>query len=280
MAETKDEQVKKIVDAVNKAEQRKKKVKGKTKGKKQTKKGNKTVADETVSKETTKRTKSKNKIKGMAKKVAEELKGTIKDKNEVDKTLDLYDTIKESPLRKVSNPDSRSNAAKKFIESELDGQTINKNGIHPGMLMTFQYNMPKTKDKLEYYDANPCVIFFGEIKTTEGKRVLGFNLHYYPPVLRYKLMDWIFDTFKSYFLKKWDSDKTQNIGGFSYPFITNALNKAKLDFGIREYIPQLMTNVKKVPPKYFQVAVFTEGQFMKETRQQILSYWKGKGQSF
>ena len=54
------------------------------------------------------------------------------------------------------------------------------------------------------------------------------------------------------------------------------LEKAKLDFGIREYIPQLMAKVTPIPVSGWQKAVFTEGHFRKETREQILSYWKNK----
>ena len=54
------------------------------------------------------------------------------------------------------------------------------------------------------------------------------------------------------------------------------LQKAKLDFGVRMYVPQLMANIRPIPPMYWQKAVFTEGHFKKETRAQILSYWKNK----
>jgi hypothetical protein len=57
------------------------------------------------------------------------------------------------------------------------------------------------------------------------------------------------------------------------------LQKAKLDFGIRMYIPQLMHQIQPIPPKDWQKAVFTEGHFRKETRVQILNYWKNKSMS-
>ena len=50
----------------------------------------------------------------------------------------------------------------------------------------FDYFEPATEEDLEYYDAMPCTIFFGIIKTEEGPRVMGFNNHYYPPKIRFK----------------------------------------------------------------------------------------------
>jgi hypothetical protein len=58
--------------------------------------------------------------------------------------------------------------------------------------------------------------------------------------------------------------------------LISQLEKAKLDFGIREYIPMLMAKVTPIPVSGWQKAVFTEGHFKKETRQQILNYWKNK----
>ena len=63
---------------------------------------------------------------------------------------------------------------------------------------------------------------------------------------------------------------------FNYKMLISQLQKAKLDFGIREYIPKLMTKVTPIPAAGWQKAVFTEGHFKKETRQQILNYWKNK----
>jgi hypothetical protein len=60
--------------------------------------------------------------------------------------------------------------------------------------------------------------------------------------------------------------------------LISQLQKAKLDFGIREYIPMLMAKVTPVPVSAWPKAVLTEGHFKKETREQILSYWKNKAQ--
>jgi hypothetical protein len=61
--------------------------------------------------------------------------------------------------------------------------------------------------------------------------------------------------------------------------LISQLQKAKLDFGIREYIPNLMASVTPIPVANWPKAVLTEGHFKKETREQILNYWKNKTDS-
>ena len=173
-----------------------------------------------------------------------------------------------------SNVRERDKKVRKFIDEALDPQN-NRTAI-PGQLVMFNYFEPATKEDLKYYDAMPCTIFFGIVKTQNGPRVLGFNIHYYPPRIRYQLMDRIFDIFKPFYLKSWDDPLKAEITDFSYKMLMRQLQKAKLDFGVRMYIPNLMHKITPIPPMYWQKAVFTEGKFKKETRTQILNYWRNK----
>ena len=168
----------------------------------------------------------------------------------------------------------RDTKVRKIVENNI--KTTNSAKIFPGQLVMFNYFTPKTEEQLKYYDAMPCTIFFGNIKTEDGPRVLGFNIHYYPPPIRYKLMDRIFEIFKPIYMNSWDSSLPEEISYFNYRMLIQQLQKAKLDFGIRMYIPQLMHKITPIPPMYWQKAVFTEGRFRKETREQILNYWKNK----
>lgn len=178
----------------------------------------------------------------------------------------------ESQLYKA-NVQRRDVIVRKFIDENVN--TKNSSSVLPGQLVMFNYFQPKTEEQLKYYDAMPCTIFFGIVKTKEGPRVIGFNIHYYPPKIRYQLMDRIFDIFKPYYLESWNG-LNEEISDFNYRMLIRQLQKAKLDFGIREYIPSLMHKITPIPPKYWQKAVFTEGRFKKETRAQILNYWKNK----
>lgn len=168
----------------------------------------------------------------------------------------------------------RDNTVRKFVDENV--AITNAQPIYPGQLVMFNYFQPKTEEQLEYYDAMPCTIFFGIINTKEGKRVMGFNIHYYPPKIRFMVMDRIFDIFKPLYLESWDSPLNSEMSDFNYKMLIRQLQKAKLDFGIRLYIPQLMHKIEPIPPKYWQKAVFTEGRFKKKTREQILKFWRDK----
>lgn len=178
------------------------------------------------------------------------------------------------PVLYKANVIRRDTLARKFIDENV--QTTNTNPIFPGQLVMFNYFQPKTKEQLKYYDAMPCTIFFGIKKTDEGVRVIGFNIHYYPPRIRFQIMDRIFDIFKPLYLESWDKSLGSEMSDFNYKMLMRQLQKAKLDFGIRMYIPELIHKIMPIPPKYWQKAVFTEGKFKKQTRLQILNYWKDK----
>lgn len=179
----------------------------------------------------------------------------------------------ESSLFKA-NVVKRDRNVRKFVDEHIE--VTNSKPIFPGQLVMFNYFQPKTEEQLKYYDAMPCTIFFGIVKTDEGPRVIGFNIHYYPPRIRYQIMDRIFDIFKPFYLESWETPLQTEMSDFNYKMLIRQLQKAKLDFGIRLYIPQLMKKIEPIPPKYWQKAVFTEGHFKKETRAQILNYWKNK----
>lgn len=182
--------------------------------------------------------------------------------------------IEGEPGLYKANIKRRDVKVRRFVDKEL--KQANKSEVFPGQLVMFNYFMPKTEPQLQYYDAMPCTIFFGIVKTKEGPRVLGFNLHYYPPKIRFQLMDRIFDIFKPFYIKNWTEPMSNEVSDFNYKMIMKQLEKANLDFGIRMYIPNLMHKIVPIPPKHWQKAVFTEGHFKKETREQILKYWKSK----
>lgn len=195
-----------------------------------------------------------------------------------DKTFQLIKAIRgkkqknndgEASLYKA-NVISRDRRVRKITE-ELSLGT--EKSMLPGQLIMFNYFEPKTKEDLEYYDAMPCTIFFGTIKTDNGPRVIGFNLHYYPPKIRYAVLDRIFDIFKPMYLESWDKPLDSEIPDFNYKMIMRQLQASKLDFGIREYIPKLMAKITPIPPNMWQKAVFSEGRFKKRTREAILKYW-------
>ena len=191
------------------------------------------------------------------------------------KNYSLIKEIREDNLYKA-NVQRRNNSARKYIELNCT-EGINKpKNILPGQLIMFNYFEPKTKEDLEYYDAMPCTIFFGVHKTKDGDRVIGFNIHYYPPRIRYRLMDRVFTIFESSYTNRWSKPLNKEIPVFSYELFMYQLKNAKLDFGVRMYIPKLMAQITPVPPNSWHKAVFTEGAFKKTTREAIMNYWRRK----
>ena len=92
-------------------------------------------------------------------------------------------------------------------------------------------------------------------------------------------MDTIFEIHKNAYLQSWDKPLTKEMPGFDYNMFIHRLRDAKLDFGIRMYDPELMREIRPLPPKAWSKAVFTEGRFKKQTREAILKYWKDRADS-
>jgi hypothetical protein len=203
-------------------------------------------------------------------------KETISNKSKSNKAPKDFNMLKAIRAEKdyKSNVKRRDINSRKYIDENYDIK--GKPSILPGQLIMFNYFEPATKDKLEYYDAMPCTIFFGIVNTKNGKRVIGFNIHYYPPRIRFQLLNRIFEIFKPIYSKQFNTTLTEEMSYFNYKMLISQLQKAKLDFGIREYIPNLMAKIIPIPVSAWPKAVLTEGHFRKETREQILNYWKNK----
>jgi hypothetical protein len=186
---------------------------------------------------------------------------------------DLYKAIKQEEWFKNST-EVRDDRSREFIESQCDTIAVDKSLVI-GNMVYFDYFEPKLQEELDYYDAKPVVLLFGRTMTKQGKRVIGFNIHYYPPSMRFRVLSKIVSIFKDNFLKKtWWNGQTSDMSAMDYKFLLKQLEKAKLTFGVREYIPELMRRARVVPPQYFSKVVFTEGAFKKRTRQMVMNYWK------
>lgn len=193
--------------------------------------------------------------------------------NKAPKDFNVLKAIRSEPNYKT-NVRRRDYRSRKYVANNY--KTKGRASILPGQLIMFNYFKPKTEEKLPYYDARPCTIFFGIVNTNEGVRVIGFNIHYYPPRIRFQLMNRIYEIFKPIYEKEFNYPLKNELSNFNYKMLISQLQKAKLDFGIREYIPALMSTITPIPVVGWSKAVLTEGHFKKETRDQILAYWKDK----
>lgn len=223
-------------------------------------------------------------------KIRKENKGSKKSSRKLsDKLEDSEDTvnpnkfslmkeIKKHDLYKVSNRDKKARKELEEYKKENKGIT-SKTNITPGQLVLFKYLNPKTKEELEYYDASPCTIFFGVFNSSQGKRVLGFNVHYFPPALRYRIMDKIYEMYKPVYRKYFEKGAPKELDGFDYKFLTDELERQNLSFAVRMYIPNLIGDTYIVPPKMWPTALMTEGWFKKETRAAIMNFFKKDAKS-
>jgi hypothetical protein len=191
----------------------------------------------------------------------------------------LMQEVKKHPLYTKSNRDAKAREMIEEYKQKQEKKMTSKNNITPGQLVLFKYLNPKTKEELEYYDASPCTIFFGIFNSKEGKRVLGFNIHYFPPQLRYRIMDKIYEMYRPVYRKYFETGVPQELDGFDYRFLTDELERHNLSFAVRMYIPSLIGDTYIVPPKLWPTSMMTEGWFKKETRAAIMNYFKSDAKS-
>lgn len=195
------------------------------------------------------------------------------------KNFSLSQEIKKHPLFRISNRDKKARMMVDEYREENKNLLTSKRNITPGQLVLFKYLNPKTREELEYYDASPCTIFFGIFNSSQGKRVLGFNVHYFPPQIRYRIMEKIYQMYKPIYTKYFEKGVPKDLDGFDYRYLTDELEKHNLSFAVRMYIPRLIGDTFIVPPEMWPTALMTEGWFKKETRAAIMSYFKKDAKS-
>lgn len=204
--------------------------------------------------------------------MAKKVNKVISKKDKAPQNFDLLKSIKKEKAYK-EDVKKRDADVRDWITENYKPKT--KGTVLPGQMIMFNYFEPKTKEELEFYDAMPCCLFFNTFNTKEGeKRVLAFNIHYYPPKIRYIIVDRIFSIFKPLYMKSWDEPLKNGMSYMQYKMLMEQLEDQGLAFGVREYIPNLMHSIRPIAPKDWNKVVFTEGKFRKRTREQILNYWQ------
>lgn len=188
------------------------------------------------------------------------------------KTYSLITEIREDPLYK-SNVVRRDARARRIIAAHGHPAGVGK--LVAGNIYLMEYFEPKTKEQLEYYDAMPCSLIFGKFKTKKNEpRILAFSLHYFPPRIRFSVLNKVMEIYKEIYKDSWKDGLDSDLSFLQYAQLLYLLQKAKLQFAVHEYIPNLIGDCIMVPPSLWHLAAFTEGRFKKRTRQMILNYWK------
>lgn len=215
----------------------------------------------------------------MAKKATTKLATRQVPRNKVDhqyktmpKTYSLLKEIREGALYRA-HVDRRDIRARKIIEQH--GTPVAPGHLIAGNLYLMEYFYPKTEQQLEYYDAMPCSIIFGKFKTKKGEpRVLAFSIHYFPPRVRFQVMNKVMEIYQNIYKGDWKTGLGKDLSFLQYQQLIYLLKRAKLEFAVHEYIPKLIGDCILVPPSLWHIAVFTEGRFKKQTREAIMKKWQ------
>ena len=146
----------------------------------------------------------------------------------------------------------------------------------PGQIVLFGYSEPKYKEELEYYDKTPLVLFCGITRTEDGNiREIGFNLHYYPPRIRARILNITYEVFKTHFQKSFNDPTHKPAGFINYKALKTMLKRnIKIAFGIKMYIPVLRGKSYVLPTRLLPTAFYTEGHFSKATLAQVQKFWR------
>lgn len=192
------------------------------------------------------------------------------DSDEIDNWR-MDEAIQSNPLAKKPI-NMRSKMAYREIMTNVKPT---KKYLLPGEMCVFNYSSPKYQAELDYYDATPFVLFFGITRTEQGViREIGFNLHYYPPFARLKILNTVYEVFKSYYTKYFNNSPHKANKFVNYKLLKRMLANQKIKFGLKMYVPVLRGNTYVLPTKLIPIAAHTEGHFSGATLSQIKSFWR------
>lgn len=208
--------------------------------------------------------------------------GNIKDLQRLNKMIYSPEEIKHFRMDEAINENplvhKPINMRSKFAYSEIiKNLKPTSHYLLPGQLVCFEYLEPKFKEDLEYYDRTPLTLFFGITRTEDGNiREVGFNLHYYPPFARARVLNTVFEVFRHYYGDKYFNDPPNKPNTFvSYKALKALCNRhSKIAFGVKMYIPVLRSRSYILPSRLWPTAFYTEGHFSKATLAQIQHFWR------
>ena len=187
------------------------------------------------------------------------------------KHFDMHLALESHPLaHKPVN--MRSRLAYKELTDHIKP---NPRYLLPGMFAVFGYRHPKYEEQLPYYDATPAVIFCGITRTNDDTiRELGFNLHYFPPFTRARIIEVVYSTFRKYYDKHFNDAPRSPYSFIDYNKLKRMLDRYGIGFGLRMYIPVLRSQTYVVPTRLISTMMYTEGHFSGATLAQIQRFWR------
>lgn len=128
---------------------------------------------------------------------------------------------------------------KESIRTSTDFIAKTSEPFKPGKIYIFRYNDPKTPN-LPWWDRNPISLSIG--RNTLGNDV-GINLNLLPPKAKSKLLDNVYEVYKTNIKKSIGASRGRNrtlnekFLPLDYTKIKGYLKKFGFDFAVRSYIP-------------------------------------------
>lgn len=183
----------------------------------------------------------------------------------------------EAYKEKFLNNQNERNAIKWFLSTlrgtqkdqvavgDLDPNLLLKNrratvNFIPGQIYFMRYD-PKLKDELPYYDTAPLFILLN----VYDDRFLALNLHYVPPLLRQKMIDFMLSTITA---NKWDHKTKAKI---NYGMVKSMSELAILKPAIKSYLfDHMRSKIVRIPAENWKMVGYLRvDRFVKATRQKV-----------
>ena len=146
----------------------------------------------------------------------------------------------------------------------------------PGQIVCFSYNAKYDEELEDGWDKTPLVVFCGIGRTKDGNiREIGVNLHWFPPHTRVNVLNKIYEVFKPYFNKYFNTASTKPNAIISYDQLKHIIKtNQKIGVAIKMYIPILRGTSYLIPTRLLPTALYTEGHFKHKTLQEIFKFWR------
>lgn len=191
-------------------------------------------------------------------------------------SFDFWEAMQNNEIAKSRNP---AKAAVEWYQKEYvqnPERYVKRRIMQPGTLCMFDYDDPKYKEELAFYDTQPLVLCLQPFITKDEKiRILGLNLHLLPPKIRQLVLYQAFLLYKSEYTAQLFTDKKALQVNVNWRQIKRQLEKYGAGFCIRMYIPSRQKNVVEFRQEDWSKAIYIPSKgYKKTTIQKLEKLWR------
>lgn len=191
-------------------------------------------------------------------------------------TYDFWDRMHSNEIAKARQPEKA--AVEWYRETYMNNpdRHVKRRIMMPGTLCIFDYDTPKYKDVLDFYDTQPLVLCLTPFITKDEKiRILGINLHLLPPKIRKLVLYQCFMFYKSEYTGQLFSDKKALQVNVTWQQIKKQLERFGAGFAVRLYIPSLQRNVVEFLQDDWEKAIYIPSKgYAKKGPAEIEQLWR------